>query len=687
MKEALSKSFLNACLDGELKTDVFFRDWFLVNGSSYVFLFRKSARITNLQFAEFFSLLQMNLKDKASGSPLTDPQFITSQDFKVALSQMCQEFSGFGAEEIRCVTELFSDMLGRQIVCNGFHCSYIVYVPPHLELDILNMCASSGYIHSCGHLVFARNINKVSEDFIKSRLEAHLKRYPVQTDSKVLFTVYTHEDFSKFDRAMSSDLRYGLDGVKIHINKAFVGRTSLINALSNIRDRFEDEIEVSEAGFYKKSRRDYTEAHPDAEPRTLWLICDAGLGPGSKYPNDEKYYVCYDQLYINENPFYLFDEDKPAWASHTTIPHTMAGALVNISRPWWNSNRRTEIVDPFGGSGTVFFEAIKFQEVGAQSFDLSPISSQLLRDNLRLFTATKDELEELLNHIGSLIRDGRLVTSEPHFAKTQPPNETIEGYEWATGLLGKLHCKRRETNYDFSPDDVANLCQKSFLTRVIFYLVLKAAIRGSPEIQRQNSDWQALFLDQHANLIERLELLIDVRRRDIDSKLETHDVLTFAGSYSRSCRPALHAPQKATDGNWAMDWAKRDVLELKPNSCDVIITDPPYGFNTDQDHLELATLFQNAVPSMLRAIRSGGQLIICCPDHSYSGRTLPFYTDPRFLVHQVLGIARQCGKEILQPSYSLPAEVRNVRPPYYWESERALRRRILHFWMRDITSI
>jgi len=113
---------------------------------------------------------------------------------------------------------------------------------------------------------------------------------------------------------------------------------------------------------------------------------DSDIRKDSKFPDDRKLFIIYEQLYKNENPYHWFDENKPGWVSHTTLPHSLCSAMLNLTRPWWPSDRRVEICDPFGGSGATYLEAKKFEDASVLSSDLSFLATKAAKDNVEIFT-------------------------------------------------------------------------------------------------------------------------------------------------------------------------------------------------------------------------------------------------------------------------------------------------------------
>jgi len=125
-----------------------------------------------------------------------------------------------------------------------------------------------------------------------------------------------------------------------------------------------------------------------------------------------------------------------------------------------------------------------------------------------------------------------------------------------------------------------------------------------------------------------------------------------------------------------------DARQIERDSVDAIICDPPYGFNTMEEQGELANLYSEFIGAAIAGLRHRGHLIICLPGESYTGRDLPYCTNSGLVTNQVLIKARAVNKRIYVLARSLPSRL--LAPPYYWESERALRRTILHFRVESV---
>jgi hypothetical protein len=102
--------------------------------------------------------------------------------------------------------------------------------------------------------------------------------------------------------------------------------------------------------------------------------------------------------------------------------------------------------------------------------------------------------------------------------------------------------RRTGSEFLFNQEDIPILSGKSFLVRILFYTCLKAAIRGFPDLQRNPDDWNPVFSKQLTALVERAEMLRDLREREERGHLDDRGIFIFPGSYSAGCnRPPVSA--------------------------------------------------------------------------------------------------------------------------------------------------
>ena len=674
--DLLTQSLAQSQEGGTFSSRLFFDRWFRDEGTSYFFLFHKNAKVTNIQFAELIALLRkfVSVRDKAdeTGTLL----FLSASDFNNSTNQLLKELASDakeGADYCKRFTECYSSTLKRTLVVDVFHGSCGVFIPPHLEVDIKSVCAFSGYIHSCGRSVFIRKVDKTTKEGFLSAVDRYLSR--INSDKPTFFTVYAHEDFTSYDRTFASTLRDGLDDVKLYVEKFYMGSESLVSVLKDMQDRFQGRLVIPEPGNYHEKHKEFRSNGEIDETRTIWLIIDHAIGNAVGDKGDERYYICYDQEFKNKNPFHLFDENKPAWIAHTTIPHTLAGAMLNITLPWWPSTRTPAICDPFAGTGTTWLEALKFQDISVRCSDIEEVAPFLALDNILFFCAPPEQLEKYSQFLSDL-ENTLMIMPTPAFASTSETT-VADAYDSAIGLLERIKPEGKDFSFSLDTEVVKELRKRTGFERIFFYLALRTTLRHLSAFDRASEDWRTAFLKEASVLALQIEELQRLKVEERHSGQTVGSITTFIGSYSKCCSISFEKLQQwATSQKVAESFRVMDARKIEKDSYDVILSDPPYGFNVEHEATHLAVLYAEVIRAMILALRENGQLVLCLPERSFTGRPLPFCTDKRVITQQVLTIAEECGKEVIVPSVSFPVA---LRAPFYWESERALRRSILHF--------
>ena len=226
---------------------------------------------------------------------------------------------------------------------------------------------------------------------------------------------------------------------------------------------------------------------------------------------------------------------------------------------------------------------------------------------------------------------------------------------------------------------VESLGHKPYLIRLLFYIVLRAELRNQGGYKRRAITFEKAFEKSLNEIASQLEKLIRLRGHIEDGQTQNFgSYLSFRGTYSPVLVPSFITRAKDSfNSEIAAEVSVRDACNLDPGSLDIVICDPPYGFNTTEDGNELADLYSRFIDAALLALREHGHLIICLPAESYTGRDLPYCTYSKLVSNQVLVKAHKLGKHVFLPGKSLPH--RMLAPPYYWEAERALRRVLLHY--------
>ncbi len=664
----------------DFRWEIFFNLWFRQHGSSLFFLFKKNLSVTNTQYVELFSLLSQHSRKKSSKNGKTKLLFYSTEHIKTTftevVSSLLEDYNPNDSSKISNFSKRYLDIFCSSVAVDMFFGSCAIFLPSGIEIDLEKITFDSGYIHSSGKSIFIRNIKKAKRnDFlesIKNHLNNNLYKEPVP------FIVYSHEDFSKFDTESEELIEKGLELSKIYLDKMSMGSyrlSTIINEMQKSPD-FESRLLIPDAGNYLKQ-------HEFRKRNTIWLISDKSISGGIiRNPGANRYYICYEQLFKNDSPFFYFDENKPAWKSHTTLPHTLTAALINIARPFIDNG---VICDPFSGTGTTWFEVKRIQlKNKIITSDLSPATRLLLSDNLSFFTLSSNELVKLKNDLKACydrkILEGQYRMSFSDISPSKDP------YIYAIELLNLLKSEQKDEDQEFilSVSFVKELINLPFITRIIFYLWLRSELRYQSGFKRKSITLESAFKESLNKLVEQIDMLIELKK-DVEQEIKINGAflcdsyIKSLSRYSYRLTPILIFKNKK-------DFIKNlksevtssfDAKNLKANSIDFIICDPPYGFNTTEDNEDLANLYSDFIDKAILSLRPKGQLIICLPAESFTGRDLPYCTRSDLVSRLVIIKAHQHGRLVFRPAQSIP--INSLVPPYYWESERALRRTILHF--------
>ncbi len=678
-RSRLRELFLESFEEHHFSLETFFSLWFQTHGSGYVFVFKKNLRVTNIQFAELLALFRCHVSDRCTGARYKHLQFLAIQDFEETFRDVLVSFlEGSTPREdgVEQFVSLYAGLLERVIIVQPFFGSCTVFIPPHLALDLASVCAYSGYIHSCGRLVYLADIAKATTAQLLAALHGHVTSRPLPMGKKRKFIIYAHEDFDAGDDGGAS-VHDGLEKLRIYIDKFYIGGDRLADLPALVEKGLAEFITpVTVPDFRKRKTESWR------EPQTLWLVTDRSTSDSLEHPGANRYYICYEQLYKNENQFHIFDENKPAWRAPVTIPHTLVGAMINVTRPNWPAAEVIHVGEPFAGSGTVCIEALKYRELTVHSADSDPATALLTRDNLAFFSMSVRQLDNLLRDVEQL---GESSLAEPRIFEAPVTRKALAAYNQALQLLDKLTRRRPLSGLDFDDEAIATLTRLGERGRFVFYLVLRAALRNESAFHRKSESWTSAFSRELAAMKRQVRRLRRVRQDQENAQRQGEvgdsGICTHAARFSTACSVNTNGAR----GGDRVEGARRrihvaDVRDLPADAFDVIITDPPYGFNSEATLPGLARLYADALQAMIRALRRRGQLVLCLPARAYTGRRTPAFIQPSFVTRQVSVQAEFLGRQSQALHYyPISPYLRQFRPPFYWESERALRRGIVHF--------
>jgi 16S rRNA G966 N2-methylase RsmD len=428
------------------------------------------------------------------------------------------------------------------------------------------------------------------------------------------------------------------------------------------------------------------------------------------YPGDERYYIVYEQEYKNENIFILFDELKPGWIAPTTLPHSLATAMFNITRPYWPNIVKITIVDPFGGSGTTYLESIKYgNKIDFYSSDLNFIYEIVVKDNLRFFSLDEDELKAFIEFADKFMISDECNNiygkpSSPPFQKEQKKIYPTEGeaelnpYAWIT-ILFENETERYRGRKDYQTlreiyshkftDDFKQHFYKDasfFYGRILFYLMWRATLRNLYSLSHVDMVIKMIkeAIETEINIFKNAIKTEFFPRKEKPEAEQVHDRFVLQKKLlATECTIDPNAIKEGFDkvcgGNQIETKDAIDALNEK-QGVNVIITDPPYGFNTNvQSANEFADLYKNMIQTMIKSLSNEGQIVCCLPSTSRNGQNIAAFTTKEFVINSIFSAARENNSEIIQPAFVHPNPSSLFEPPYYWESAKALRRTICHF--------
>lgn len=675
-------SELQSCLadahseGGAFSQSTFERAWFQ---TSYFFLFKKNLEVTNLQFAELAALIRAYTR-LVSNRYTPSIQFSTTAAFLTQTAELLEAVRDPQDVALSCkrFANNYAGLYGRVVLLDAYFGSAVVRLPPGLEIPLHLICAHAGYVHSCGPLVFLDQVKQASPEGFYRAISSHLDTVE---GGHTFFSPYSHEDFTQHDRSQASELRKGLDDVKLFVGKYWMGDRRLATVLNELGELEAGRMFVADPGQYKAARKKAQESIPDLDShRTMWLLIDHSITEAGR---GEPQYICYDQHYFNASQFQLFDENKPGWHSHTTLPHSLTAAMLNLTVPHLPADG-ARLIDPFSGTGTTVLEALRFEQLECDAQDLDPICPTLLRDNWDFFALEGADLNHMADQLDGLRES--ISSTDPAVAAAA-----------AAGLDDRWR-EAGEHKYDLAlrlseatvgtatySSAVKQFAAAGEVDRFLTYIALRAIRRHAGERERGYDDAQLspAFAGEALTLARQIRRLGALKlARDVEGSDEPLIRLSI-GDYSLQCSisEAAFASRDAMVDRVLV----KDARELEAETYDAIVTDPPYGFNVEHGTEELAEMLAQVLPSLLASLRDGGQLVVALPEKSFVGREPGAFARAEVVAKQVRHFADERDWEIVWPG-TLPDLPTRFRERFYWESDRALRRTVLHLRLRRQTS-
>ena len=237
-------------------------------------------------------------------------------------------FATLNDDAVASFIDVYLSLFGSTIMLDRLYSSCAVYAPPDLVFDIQQICAESGYVHSCGRHIYTESLQNADADDFTSALGRYLDR-SAPDSAKVFLAAYASED----DPHEVATRWRGLPGRRKEapVLRTYCGAKNIAQLLTTLQASLEN-VYVAAPGDYRAERKAFAK-EPNADvSRTIWILQDHGSVNPPGGAMSPRYLVCYAQEWANVNPVYLLDEEKPAWVAQNTLPHTLAAALTNITR-------------------------------------------------------------------------------------------------------------------------------------------------------------------------------------------------------------------------------------------------------------------------------------------------------------------------------------------------------------------
>jgi len=397
------------------------------------------------------------------------------------------------------------------------------------------------------------------------------------------------------------------------------------------------------------------------------------------------------------------------------------------------------IVDPFCGTGTVLFDAaVRTDKAKIIGFDRSAMSPILVRDNLRFFALSDVELTQQVSGLNSIAGFLGSDNSSRHLLdricrmKTDEfPTTPEDQFAFCVRLL--LIEMRQTGKFDLSiisDASVSKLSNTGFSSelkqkfqaesiplfgRELFYVLWRSLLMNTFSVRREArrpDSITRIFAEEIRRTLKEFSDFESASRRDsLDKPGSNNEFCERRGTYSREggIRPGLLADISAKfcreldaghngghknpddiDANFLPALGAGiyvfnvldsiEVLSKLKDSVDIVITDPPYGFNTlTSEGTEMINLYARLAPTLVDCLRPWGQLLIALPAFAKNGRQIPFYQTRDSFVRQIINHVEVKGRNVIRFAESVPGAREFFRLPWYWGTNNTIERRILHF--------
>lgn len=641
---------------------------------------------------------------------------------------------------IKSLLRFHEQSLRRTIVFDSYFTSAIIHVPRSLKVDIRAIAFQSGYIHSCGPALFSRQIERATKFAIVGALDEFFERnvgtkFFLTPYASEYFDPYESDSAASVRNGLDGvRIQLRKHFLEDDTLVSFLGTLQTL-----FPDKL---IVPSGAYTYSRERDIAVERGATEACTMWFITDRGFVSGGASHPtipDRDTFLFLYAQLYLNYPQLNIFKERKPAWLASTTLPHTLSAAMINVTRAFCDRKARDHypvILDPFCGTGTTLLDsALRYTNAMVVGLDRNPLMPAMVRDNIQFFSRPrndvagiaqfikdiKDELtdQQKEQHVETASVIARVLKSSAQRRNLNPTKRIPkDDFAFCIQLLMDEFTQLFPSPADANISDlsVSQLSKKGFSQKLVEYLeqedfplelkivcysLWRALVMNTFSIRTEVRGPKALYevfigeLNRSCKEYTDLESLLDRAVKMNHGTFEER-----IGKYSHECSASpqylaqiaekgfFEANEAMLDMNYLKQQGSRIVvskvadsikaMERFETSVDVIITDPPYGFNYDEGD-SLQGFFAELIPAMIKTLRHRGQLIMALPAFARNGKQIPYYQTRGSIVRQLVASVEGGGRRLVRYADALPGVKEILNPPWYWGSGAAVERRIVHF--------
>lgn len=665
-------------MDRKSKKNIFDK-WYHNSGKIYQFIYRCNYSVTDIQYRELLELLRMHCRLIEKSGKLF---FTTREKMENFLwefrTKLFQETSYKGGKKVRnfCLKKI-----DHTIVIENYFTSSLVYIPDSIEIDIEEIIYEAGYAFVCGENLFCERIDTATYKDVKRAVDCYRKglKYPLK------FDIFDEKKYPYTDRGYEDDFKNnGADLLCLDSKHYYLQELPLMEAIKKLNDLYSGE---------------------GKEAKEVFILKDSSMpGCNSEEPK-QGYYFLIHPLVINKNLCYLFDTDHPAW-NNTLIPHTFVSAMINIVRAS-SYNKMIKMVDPLVGSGTIAVEAAKYPDILFMGGDIKADSYEKIRYNMDFFAMDYEKAKILSLSILQYLKENAGIEYERFYiglserqkkriiqlinSADEEDKRQYEEIELLVKWLLREHMEvfeQNEQRHEYQLQKVISTIHTSERNKknIYFfaYLYRKIYLKHFQHTETISpvSFKEKIYAELKSMFFRVLDMtdILKAQKGQCSTNSDTgkivfvKDKIKYIGvRYGQQYKNDLK--ENIYDNIDMRDFLAN--IRNKGEKPDVIITDPPYGYNTDEQDDQLFELYRDLAIECTKTIGHGGQVIICLAEQMHLGKRLPAFIKKETVMDMFLDAAEQNDLYVVNCDEEIYDMDQLYCFPFFWEAKKALKRQVI----------